>query len=204
MSVRNERWPLNESHRPEPRSSGSTDSIAHANANSSPLRNELPPNAILVEKLTSRVEDLEMRVSRLERMIKELTKELRGPAVGAGMIPAYASIEPRIPLAVSTSLYAETPGDGAFPDGSLSADRGPFSLFEIRPRDGFSAVLKLCDNPEAHRRALGNHRVLLLPACEYVDMPDRVHTRISEVRSGSAEKADGCWKVKDKVTVRFS
>jgi hypothetical protein len=122
--------------------------------------------------------------------------------------PSTAGEAPRSNTPSPTAtLYAELPdNEGVFAHNNLTLDRRDGSLYEIQPRaNNRSAFVTLCNNEEVQKRALLNPKALLLPVCEYEEIPNaRQHTRIVVQVKGEAEREEAGWRVKPKIKVKFS
>ena len=101
--------------------------------------------------------------------------------------------------------YAEMPDrDGRFPRKSLTVEKRSTSLYEIQIEpDERSASVTISENPTMHQRAIENHQRLLLPVCEYLDMPGLADKRILVAKPGRAALEAGVWWVIEKINVRF-
>lgn len=144
---------------------------------------------------------IENRISLIEEQIRPLVDraQFSRPSASATYTGAAGSYS-------TGGFFGEVPDtDGCFAAEALTADKRPLSLYQIQPSaDGRSASVTLCDNIDMHQRALSNHKRLLLPVCHYVDLPQHSHTQVLVTEPGSAERIDGGWRIKDKISVRFA
>jgi hypothetical protein len=107
-------------------------------------------------------------------------------------------------------MYAEMPDTkGAFAVEKLAADKGTFSLYEIHStpdaNNGTVAKLTLCQNPQAHQRALVDHRSFLFPACNYSDLPsDNNAVSPTQISAGRVKLDGDRWVVEDKIVIQFT